>query len=101
MVLHESVNAYMAVRAVLLLVRHGVFRAGQHQGQPVADHVRTVAFPGMGTGVGRIGANTCARQMRAAFADVLFGQYSMPQSWAEASERHQLLYTDRPRRLQY
>ncbi len=101
MVLHESVNAYMAVRAVLLLVRHGVFRAGQHQGQPVADHVRTVAFPRMGTGVGRIGANTCARQMRAAFADVLFGQYSMPQSWAEASERRQLLYTDRPRRLQY
>jgi len=39
--------------------------------------------------------------MRAALHDVLFGQYSMPQSWAEASERHQLLYTDRPRRLQY
>ena len=101
MALHESVNAYLAARAVLLLVRYGVFRAGQYRGQPIADHVRTVAFPGLGTGVGRIGANTCARQMRAALHDVLFGQYSMPQSWAEASERHQLLYTDRPRRLQY
>jgi len=101
MALHESVNAYLATRAVLLLVRYGVFHAGQCRGQPIADHVRTVAFPGLGTGVGRIGANTCARQVRAALDDVLFGQDSMPQSWAEASERHQLLYTDRPRRLQY
>jgi len=28
-------------------------------------------------------------------------QYEMPHSWAEASERHQLLYTDRPTRLQH
>ncbi len=100
MVLHESVNAYLAARAVLLLVRHGVFPCGPHQGQRTADHVRTIAFPGLGTGVGRIGANTCARQVRAALDDVLLGQYTMPQSWAEASERHQLLYTARPRRLQ-
>ena len=89
------------MRAALLLVLHGVFVSGPHQGQPVADHVRTVAFPGLGTGVGRLGAATCAHQMRAALDDVLLGQHRMPQSWAEASERHQLLYTDRPRRLQY
>lgn len=101
MALHESVNAYLAARAVLLLIRHGLFPTGQREGQRIADHVRTVAFPGLGTGVGHIGANTCARQMRAALDDVVFGQYTMPQSWAEASERHQLLYTDCPRRLQY
>jgi len=101
MALQESVNAYLATRAVLLLVLHGVFPAGQYRGQRVADHIQTIAFPGLGTGVGRIGANTCARQVRAALDDVLFGKYTMPRSWAEASERHQLLYTDRPRRLQY
>lgn len=101
MVLHESVNAYLAARAVLLLVNHGVFPSGRHEGQRIADHVKTVAIPGLGTGVGRIGARTCARQVRAALDDVLFGMYAMPQSWAEASERHQLLYTNRLRRLQY
>ena len=63
--------------------------------------MRTVAFPGLGTGVGRVTARTCARQVRAAINDVVLGQYEMPKSWAEASERHQLLYTDTPRRLQY
>jgi hypothetical protein len=59
-----------------------------------------VALPGLGTGVGRVGPGTCARQVRAALDDVLLGPHPMPRSWAEASERHQLLYTDRPRRLQ-
>ena len=35
-----------------------------------------------------------------AFDDFVLGGYRLPQSWAEASERHQLLYTDRPRNLQ-
>ncbi len=101
MVLHESVNAYLAARAVLLLVAKGRFADGERQGQPIADTVKTVAFPGLGTGVGRMGAATCARQVRAAIDDVVLGKYTMPKSWSEASERHQLLYTDRPRDLQY
>ena len=55
----------------------------------------------MGTGVGRVPADGGARQLRAAVADILLGGYRMPKSWAEASERHQLLYTDSPTRLQY
>jgi len=82
-------------------VQYGVFASGRHQGERIAEHVRTVAFPGLGTGVGRLGAATCARQMREALDDVLLGQHRMPQSWAEANERHQSLYTDHPRRLQY
>jgi hypothetical protein len=39
--------------------------------------------------------------MRIAIDEVLLGRQRMPTSWAEASERHQLLYTDRPTRLQY
>jgi hypothetical protein len=49
----------------------------------------------------RIGFAACARQVRAAIDDVVLEKYTMPQSWAEASERHQRLYTDRRRRLQY
>jgi len=101
MVLHESVNAYRAARAVLLLVQRGRFVSGRHAGERIAERVRVLAMPGLGTGVGRIGFSTCARQVRAAIDDILLGGYEMPHSWAEASERHQLLYTDRPRRPQF
>ncbi len=33
--------------------------------------------------------------------DILLQEYQMPQSWVEASERHQLLYTTKLKRLQY
>jgi len=101
MILRESVNPYLAARAVFLLIRHGIFQTGKYEGKRIADYVSVVAFPGLGTGVGRVGFNTCARQVRAAIDDVVLDRYQMPKSWAEASERHQLLYTDRPRRLQY
>lgn len=101
MFLNESVNPYLATRAVLLLVKHGKFQTGQYEGKLISDYVKVVAFPGLGTGVGRISSKICARQIRAAIDDVVLEQYKMPKSWAEASERHQLLYTDSPRRLQY
>jgi O-acetyl-ADP-ribose deacetylase (regulator of RNase III) len=101
MVLKGSVNAYLAARAVFRLIRDGTFTSGPHRGVAIGDHVRSVALPGLGTGVGRMAPDVCARQVRAAIDDVLLGGYRMPQSWAEASERHQLLYTDRPVRLQY
>ncbi|MGO4724046.1 MULTISPECIES: macro domain-containing protein [unclassified Inquilinus] len=93
----ETINPYLATRAVLLLARHGAFPTGE----PLSDRLRTIAFPGMGTGVGRVPADISARQMRIAIDEVLLGRHQMPTSWAEASERHQLLYTDRPTRLQY
>jgi O-acetyl-ADP-ribose deacetylase (regulator of RNase III) len=93
----ETINPYLATRAVLLLARHGVLPTCE----PVAGRLRIITFPGMGTGVGRVPAETCARQMRAAVDEFLLDGYRMPRSWAEASERHQLLYTDQPTRLQY
>jgi O-acetyl-ADP-ribose deacetylase (regulator of RNase III) len=101
MVLQDSVNAYLAARAVLLLVKHGTFSAGSEAERPIAGRIERIAFPGLGTGVGKLGPNTCARQVRAAIDDILLGQFVPPRTWAEASERHQLLYTDLPRRLQH
>jgi O-acetyl-ADP-ribose deacetylase (regulator of RNase III) len=101
MVLQESVNAYLAARAALFLVLKGSFADGADSGQPIAERVGTIAFPDLDTGVGRLGANTCARQVRAAIEDTVLGRYTMPRSWAETSERHQLLYTNHVRRLKY
>ena len=99
--LHETVNPYLAARAIFLLVRHGSFQSGKFTGQQISEHIKTIAFPGLGTGVGKVGADTCARQMRSAIDDIILKKYRMPQSWAEASERHQLLYTKNLTRLQY
>jgi O-acetyl-ADP-ribose deacetylase (regulator of RNase III) len=101
MVLNDSVNPYLAARAALSLVSRHNFHSGEYAGQPVSEKIQSVAFPGLGTGIGKIGPNTCAMQLRAAIEDVLLNGYTAPRTWAEASERHQLLYTDRPRRMQH
>lgn len=97
----STVNPFLATRAALLLVRRGILFEGGRAGERIGEHVKSVAFPGMGTGVGRVTAATCAQQMRSAFDEFALDRFRMPTSWAEASERHQLLYTDRPTRLQY
>lgn len=90
MILRDSANVYLAVRAVLLLVKHGQFV----DGTLIADEVKTVAFPGMGTGVGRVSPEIFARQMHQAIEDVVEAKYAYPKSWWDAAQRHQLLYSD-------
>ena len=101
MILANTVNPFLAARAVLLLVQHGTFSSGALQGEPISDAVKSVAFPGLGTGVGRVPPNTCARQLRSAIDDVLLGQNAFPVTWLDAQTRHQKLYTDRVRDLQF
>lgn len=86
-VLGASMNPYLAMRAVLLLIRDDRLA----DGRPVSELVRTVAVPGLGTGVGRVPSGICARQMRAAIADVLLGEAAFPDSWGAAKERHEKL----------
>ncbi len=99
-ILRDSVNPYLAARAALLLVTHGTFTQGTYVGERIADFVDSIAFPGLGTGVGRVGSETCARQVRAAINAVVLGLEVFPVSWADAQVRHQGLYTDRVRDLQ-
>src|ERR1044072_6679727 len=99
--LRYSVSPYLAARGALLLIKQGRFAGGSLDGEPVADFVDSVAFPGLGTGVGRVGPNTCAPQVRAAIEEVILEKYEFPQSWADAQRRHQELYTDQIRDLQH
>lgn len=101
MILSNTVNPYLAARAALLLIKHGTFPAGQETGEPIASVVQTVAFPGLGTGVGKVGPNTCAHQMRSAIDGVILDKTPFPTTWAAAQERHQLLYRDRVTDLQF
>ena len=38
---------------------------GEHAGRPIREHVQSLAFPGLGTGIGRVSPELCARQVRA------------------------------------
>lgn len=59
----QTVNAYVAFRAVLLAVRaHG-------HASPEAP-IRSVLCPGLGTGIGSLDAERCAVQMRLAHRQV-------------------------------
>ncbi len=100
MILRDTVNPYLAARAVLLLIKRGIFGGGQFEGLPIADFVGSVAFPGLGTGVGQVSPTVCAHQVRTAIQDVLFEARPFPYSWAMAQARHQQLYTDHVRDLQ-
>ncbi len=84
MSLGVTINPYLAMRAVLLLVEHGRL----DDGRPVRDAVRTVACPGLGSGVGRVPSGICARQMRAAVGDVLLGERVAPTTWRATRDRH-------------
>src|SRR5262249_474085 len=58
--LGETVNPYLAARAVFVLITHGRFSSGTFDGERVSSRIETIAMPGLGTGVGKVGPNTCA-----------------------------------------
>lgn len=62
----DTVHPYLAARAVFLQWRDGVLE----QGVAVRAVVGTIAMPGLGTGVGGVSPETCARQVAAAWDEV-------------------------------
>jgi O-acetyl-ADP-ribose deacetylase (regulator of RNase III) len=65
--LDDTINAYLAMRAALV----AVLRHNQGAGRPV----RSLAVPGLCTGVGAMHPADAASQMRAAYDSVLGGQW--------------------------
>ncbi|MEU6132014.1 macro domain-containing protein [Saccharopolyspora sp. NPDC047091] len=59
----DTVHPYLAARAVLRLWTGGMLENGMR----VRDVVRTIALPGLGTGVGGVDPQRCAHQVAAAW----------------------------------
>ena len=80
----ETINPYLAARAALRALED-------------YPHIETVAFPGLGTGVGRVPPLVCAQQVRAAIGEVCIPELHplnvFPRSWSDAQINHQKLYT--------
>lgn len=76
----DSINAYLAARAIFLLLK-----------QPVP--FKTVTIPGLGTGVGAVPYDVCAKQVRKAYDDFYVGNGSeFPKTWHQAQFQHQMLF---------
>ena len=88
-VLTDTVNVYLATRAILTLVKFGTVP----DGTPVKHIIETIAIPGLGTGIGKVPLDICAHQMKVAIADIFFSQYKFPESWQEAQRCHDSLYS--------
>ena len=86
-VLRETVNVYLATRAILTLVKFGTVP----DGTPVKHIIETIAIPGMGTGKGKVPPHICAHQMKVALENILLSKYEFPQSLLQAQKEHHLL----------
>ena len=89
-ILTETVNVYLATRAILTHVKFGTVP----DGTPVKHIIETIAIPGMGTGTGKVPPDICAHQMQVALQDILLSQYEFPASWLDAQKSHHLLYAN-------
>ena len=87
-VLRETVNVYLATRAILTLVKFGTVP----DGTPVKHIIETIAIPGMGTGKGKVPPHICANQMKVALENILLSKYEFPQSLLQAHRAHHWLY---------
>ncbi|GLY64049.1 macro domain-containing protein [Amycolatopsis taiwanensis] len=65
----DTVHPYLAARAVFRLWRDGRLEHGVE----IRREVATIAMPGLGTGVGGVSPQTCARQVAAAWTEVFGG----------------------------
>lgn len=71
----DTVHPYLAARAVFRMWRGGRVE----DGRPVRRVIRSIALPGLGTGIGGVPPMTCARQVAAAW-DELFADAGHPAS---------------------
>lgn len=62
----DTVHPYLAARAVLRLWSDGVLETGA----PVRRVLRSIAMPGLGTGIGGVSPELCTRQVAAAWDEV-------------------------------
>jgi O-acetyl-ADP-ribose deacetylase (regulator of RNase III) len=69
-ILKGTTNPLLAARAALKLVRDGTFRDGVEKGNRIAGVLRSVAFPGLGTGGYQVSPDECAIQVGMAIREV-------------------------------
>lgn len=89
MTIHRSPNVYLAMKAILTLLLFGKFEDGVE----IKERVKSVAIPGLGTGVGQMLPLVCARQMRLAWEDVIHEKFKTLEGWEELRSNWAYFFT--------
>ena len=97
MTITRTPNVYLAMRAILLLVKEKSFA----DGTPIHQKVNSLVIPGLGTGVGQVPPLVAARQMRIAWEDVMQEKHQTLEGWEEMRANYAYFYTHDLRDLKY
>lgn len=84
MTVWHSVNAYLAMKALLVAART----------HTDSIPIRSIAVPGLATGIGKLPERTAARQMHAAYVEIVLGRREFPGSFGDAQRRYVRLNPD-------
>lgn len=77
----DTVNVYLAFRAALLAVRG-------------STRIKSLLSPALGTGIGGMSARRAARQMHAAYVDVVLGEHGWRATARGVLSHHAKLFAD-------
>jgi O-acetyl-ADP-ribose deacetylase (regulator of RNase III) len=80
----ESVNVYLSGKAIFKKLKE----------LDRINRVSSITISGLGTGIGRVPYDVCAKQMKQAYEDVWLSKGKFPRTWSEAQINHQLLYDE-------
>jgi O-acetyl-ADP-ribose deacetylase (regulator of RNase III) len=95
--LRRTPNVYLAMKAILTLVKYGKTETGDK----LSTVIKTIAIPGLGTGVGQVLPKVCAMQMRIAWEDVMKEKFKTEKGWEELRSNYAYLFTNDERDLKY
>jgi O-acetyl-ADP-ribose deacetylase (regulator of RNase III) len=79
-----TVNVYLSFKAILGLLKFGKF----DNGELVSKKVQSIAIPGLGTGSGHMHPINSARQMRAAWEEIMNERFKNEKDWGNLHEIH-------------
>lgn len=84
-----TINAYLAMRAIILFLRKWSLSGGHGHASLKSQDI--IAVPGLGTGIGKMPFRTCARQMYVAYAYFALEKWNEPKTWYEAQKMDRML----------
>lgn len=87
----DTISPYLAAKAVIRCAIRANEVLEQYKGDPKARPIRTLSFPGLGTGVGGVPPELCAYQVAAAINETLVQKPMFPYNWQDAVYRHEQL----------
>ena len=97
MTIHRTPNAYLAMKAILTLIKYGKLE----NGLPIINKIKSIAIPGLGTGVGQMPPLVCARQMRLAWEDVMNEKHLTLEGWEQLRSNWAYFFTQDEKDIKY